>query len=129
MQDQHEDDRKNKVKLFFYGERPCVQQRFQIRCRIEIARLPPEQKVRREKRDGGDTGSKALEVQRHEQEVRCEARDCDDRKERWKYPTDAPFVESNERELAVANLAGNERGDEISRNHEKYVHTNEAASK
>ena len=105
-----------------------MQQWFQIRRCVEIARLPPEQNVRREKRHGGDTGPKALEVQGHEQEVRCDATKCDNGKQGWKDPPDSPFVESNERKMAPPNFAGDERGDEISRNHEKYVHTDEAAS-
>src|SRR5947208_15887722 len=114
--------------MFFYGERPRVEQRLQICGRVEVARLAPKEKVRGKQRHGGDTGPEPFEVKGHEHEIRRDARRRDDREERRKYPPDSPFVKSCERKTTRANIAGDDRRDEIAGNHEKDVHANEAAT-
>ena len=104
-----------------------MQQRFGIRGRVKVARLPPEHEVRDERRRSADVLQQLHVLVGHEHEpAEYPARDEDDRKRR-KNPAYPSRVEIAEAECTGAEVVEDDPGDQKSGDHEEDVHPNEAA--
>ena len=117
----------DKIELFFYGKRPCVEQRLLGGRPIEIADMIIEVPIRIEEYGAAQGPPQQLQVLRHEQKKRGNNRERQHEKQRG---ADAPYaaaVEIHERKTDCVCLAQDYTRDEESRNHEENIDTNKSA--
>src|SRR5262249_27972417 len=117
------------VELLFDGKRPSVQQRLEVGLSTEISRLAVEEVVGIEQGRACETPPEACHAAwEHDQAGQKRARCVDAHECRYDAPG-APEVEGQESKMSVGIIVGNQARDQITRDHEEDVDTDEPARK
>ena len=117
----------NKVKLFFQRQRPNVLQRLFRRIRIKITAAARKKQIggKQQGKDGGFDVLAQIERQKEDggNDRRAKQYAGKDRQDAFS----ASFVKLEKRKAAVVNLTADNGRNQVSRQHEKHIHTQETA--
>ena len=122
-------NRKQKIELFFDRQAPGVKQRLELALGIEISALCPEEEIRNEGAYRQQTLREVRQIARTEApDGDREAGDAHEEERRQNAPG-APLVESDEAEAAVFIFIEDDRRDQIAADHEENVDPDKASRK
>jgi hypothetical protein len=104
-----------------------MEERLQLRWRIKIAGLSPEEKIAEKRCAGGQMSLQFAIFHLYEEKPPGDPARSQDNRQRRKDPADAPRIEIGKGKRAACELIEDDPGNEETGDHEEDVDANEAA--